>query len=247
MRDAWTQCVDISRKHYLKTPGFQVTGRAATPYISFTSSPRAVEELAEQRRQKRGLQTFTVIDPNTRLRNGLPILDLGAEMEHYDVRNPYGRRDRYCANHYVCLWQVTEEEIIGHWKWDELLESGNWYEDIIMPAFRAFSQRSTEKAKGPELSTIMAMLCCKPQISATISQADREVNDQQTDTVSHSIEEPYTWNERIAHSSGDDTWISDDKANKRFDFTLEDDWDTNYEVEEANANDDMIKIIKGDW
>ena len=125
-----------------------------TPYISFTSSPTAIEELAEWRQPKRGCQTLTVIHPNTRLRNGLPILDFAAEMKHYNVRNPYGGQNKYCKDHYICLWQVTEKEIIGHWNWDELVESGNWYEDIIMPAFREFSKYS-------DLSVIMDKLCCK--------------------------------------------------------------------------------------
>jgi hypothetical protein len=85
-----------------------------TPFISFTSSPLAVDELAELRILNRGAQTLTAIDPNIRLSNGLPILDLATEMEHYNVPNPYGKRSQYCVDHYICLWQVTENEIIGH-------------------------------------------------------------------------------------------------------------------------------------
>jgi hypothetical protein len=132
-----------------------------TPYISFTSSPVAVEKLAEQRRPRRGPQTLTVIDPNIRLRNGLPILDFAAEMEHYNISNPYGSRDRYCIDHYLCLWQVTENEIIGQWEWDELVVSGNWYQDIVMPAFRDFNWRSSQNVDDFDLSKIMDRLCRK--------------------------------------------------------------------------------------
>lgn len=41
-------------------------------------------------------------------------------MENHDIPNSYGRRDRYCADPYVCLWQVKEEESVAHWDWVEL-------------------------------------------------------------------------------------------------------------------------------
>jgi hypothetical protein len=75
----------------------------------------------------------------------LPILDLDAEMSHYNISNPYGEHGQYCIDHYICLWKITEREIVGHWEWDEFIASGNWYEDIIMPAFRDFVRRSAEK------------------------------------------------------------------------------------------------------
>jgi hypothetical protein len=132
-----------------------------TPFISFTSSPTAVTELAEWRKQKRGLQTLTAIDPNIRIRNNLPILDLATEMKHYNITNPYGKRDQYCVDHYVCLWQVTENEIIGHWRWNKLTEVENWYEDIIIPAFQNFHQAPLPKTEGSDLITIMDKLSCK--------------------------------------------------------------------------------------
>ena len=47
-----------------------------TPYISFTNSAAAVQDLVNVRAQRnRSNQTLTAIDPNTRLRKGLPILD----------------------------------------------------------------------------------------------------------------------------------------------------------------------------
>jgi hypothetical protein len=141
-----------------------------TPYISFTSSPAAVEELAMQRRSKRGAQTLTVIGPNVRLRKGLPILNLYQEMEHYGISNPYGSWSRYCVDHYICLWQVTEEEIVGHWKWDELAVSENWFEDTVMPAFRDFDQKSKQRADNTDLSEIMDRLCRKSIDSTAIAQ-----------------------------------------------------------------------------
>lgn len=58
-----------------------------TPYISFTTRETRVKSLVAMRRE-RGAQTLTVIDPNTRLRNGLPIIDVVAEMNYYDIEDP---------------------------------------------------------------------------------------------------------------------------------------------------------------
>jgi hypothetical protein len=132
-----------------------------TPYISFTSSPPAIEELAKWRKTKRGAQKLTVINPNIRLRNGLPILDLAAEMEYYGISNPYGERDRYCVDHYICLWQVTEEEIIGHWNWDELVKPVNWYQEIVQPAFQDSNRSSIPVLADSYMSLLMNRLCRK--------------------------------------------------------------------------------------
>lgn len=107
-----------------------------TPYISFTTSPAAVEDLAElrARRGNRGSQTLTVLDPNIRLKLGLPILDVAAEMDHYEILDPYGKSNRYYVNHYACLWEVTEGEVVGHWQWDEINKTENWHQNIIIPA-----------------------------------------------------------------------------------------------------------------
>ncbi|KAF2676857.1 hypothetical protein K458DRAFT_320966, partial [Lentithecium fluviatile CBS 122367] len=108
-----------------------------TPYISFTKSASAIEDLATLRiSRRRGVQTLTVIDPATRLRSGLPILNVAAAMEYYRIPDPYMRGSQYYIDHYVCLWEVTKEEIVSHYEWEELVETTNWYDEIIMPAFR---------------------------------------------------------------------------------------------------------------
>ncbi|KAI1409585.1 hypothetical protein F5Y13DRAFT_181886 [Hypoxylon sp. FL1857] len=117
--------------------------RTEGPYISFTTSPTAIEILAEMRiRRKRGAQTLSVIDPNSRIRNGLPILDVEAEKGHYNIPDPYKKGNEYYRNHYVCLWQVTEAEIVGQWEWDDLANNENWYQEI-MHAFRAFTSSAS--------------------------------------------------------------------------------------------------------
>ena len=113
-----------------------------TPYISFTTSASATEDLSRLRTwRRRGAQTLTVIDPAVRLRKGLPILDVPAEMQHYCIPDPYNRGSKYYVDHYVCLWEVTEEEIVGHYEWEELVRTANWYEEVILPAFHEFGKR----------------------------------------------------------------------------------------------------------
>ncbi|KAF2034804.1 hypothetical protein EK21DRAFT_55989, partial [Setomelanomma holmii] len=135
----------------------------STPYISFKNSPKAIEDLAFQRsgRSKRGAQYLTVIDPATRLMNGLPILDVTAEMEHYSIQDPYQRLNLYYLHSYICLWEVGKDEVIGHWEWDELASNEDWYEEIIIPAFIKFRKAKTSgsaRASTFDMSEIMESL-----------------------------------------------------------------------------------------
>ena len=84
--------------------------RQPTPYISFTTSPAAIQELADWRANRRGPQTLTVVDPNTRIADRLPIIDVRAEMDHYRVKDPYGKSNIYYIDHYLCLWELTGGE-----------------------------------------------------------------------------------------------------------------------------------------
>ncbi len=133
-----------------------------TPYISFTTSPAAVQKLADSRsnRRGRGPQTLTVLDPNTRLADGLPILDVRAEMDHYGVKDPYGNPNQYYIDHYLCLWEVTGREIVGRWEWTDLVANERWYHEIILPTFRerTISRPLEEETLG--LSAAMNQLSC---------------------------------------------------------------------------------------
>ncbi|KAI1086854.1 hypothetical protein F5B19DRAFT_109186 [Rostrohypoxylon terebratum] len=102
-----------------------------TPYISFTTSPERIQSLARYRMGRDwGDQKLIVIDPTTRVENGLPILDLTVEMDRYDVKDPHPGKGYY-ADEYICLWQVTKAEIIGEWDWEDLEGKDNWYQDIL--------------------------------------------------------------------------------------------------------------------
>lgn len=140
-----------------------------TPYISFTTSPSKIEDLANLRAQRtyRGPHTLTVVDPNTRIRNGLPVLHVADEMKHYGIADPYGKLNEYYEDHYVCLWEVTKEEIVGHWQWNDLIAHENWYQEIIMPAFR----QDDRKAVGMDsFSNLFTNLSRKSMVYIKISR-----------------------------------------------------------------------------
>lgn len=136
-----------------------------TPYISFTSSPRAAAGLINQRMcyTQRGDQNLVAIDPEYRLQHGLPILDTGKEMEVYGVKDPYpNSTENYFLDHYLCLWEVTPAEVVGIWSWDELRRDNGWYENIIMPAFmrhRTVGQYAVQTANR-DVDVLMSILAC---------------------------------------------------------------------------------------
>ncbi|KAJ2998950.1 hypothetical protein NUW58_g154 [Xylaria curta] len=121
-----------------------------TPYISFTTSDTRIEWLVKTRTDKnsRGAQMLTVIDPDNRLRNGLPIIGVKAEMQHYGIQDPYNKHGEYYVHEYLCLWQVTTAEIIGHWKWSDLAEDKNWYRNIILRVYDKFVEVAATNSTG---------------------------------------------------------------------------------------------------
>lgn len=56
-------------------------------------------------------------------------------MLHYGVADPYGNAYQYFTDEYLCLWEVTPEEIVGHWDWMTIATNPRWYEEEILPAF----------------------------------------------------------------------------------------------------------------
>ena len=66
-----------------------------------------------------------------------------------------------CSLGYVCLWQATEREIVGHWQWDDRVAHEDWYQAIIMLAFRLFSRNPVPMAlqnESVDLSDVMNKL-----------------------------------------------------------------------------------------
>lgn len=109
-----------------------------TPIISFTISAIEVQDFAHARlwEKGRGSPIVTVINPNTRLKKGLPTLRLLDEMTAYGVPPPPWKKSEFYKHQYICLWEITKEEIVGHWKWEDLGRHFTWYQHIIMNAFR---------------------------------------------------------------------------------------------------------------
>jgi hypothetical protein len=193
-----------------------------TPYISFTKSAHAIEYLAKLRSgRQRGEQHLTVINPSTRLKLGLPILYVPTEMDHYEISDPCDNGGRYFTNHYVCLWEVTKEEIIDHYNWKELSKNPNWYEEVIMPAFDRSNREQepgsdTTPAPAFDMSEVMKNL-------PSGSLASARVSDRPDLESSEDSDEPFE-HDNLAYDDGTD---SDDEA------------------EEANRNDDIIRMIEG--
>ncbi|KAF2270182.1 hypothetical protein CC78DRAFT_574310 [Lojkania enalia] len=103
---------------------------------------------------------------------------------------------------------------------DELAVSENWHEDTVMPAFRDFNQKSKQKADNTDLSEIMDRLC---------------LGGERADGFNHITHLSDTSSDGISYSFEDEIWDEGDG------------WDTDDEVEEANAADDGMKIIEGGW
>ncbi|KAI0145333.1 hypothetical protein GGR57DRAFT_517219 [Xylariaceae sp. FL1272] len=147
-----------SRKIAL-TSHYNPSNQEPTPFITFTYSVAAIEEMA-QRYATEGLGdiTLTVIDPNVRLRKGLPLLSLRNEMRQYGYDSYFKDHARYRPeepnNDYLALWKVMNDEIVGHWKWSDLRgESDQWYNDIIFPTFMEFGKRAKHDMMGEWLDT----------------------------------------------------------------------------------------------
>ena len=96
--------------------------------------------------RNRGDQYIVVADPRIRLEVGLPVLPYKEEMACYKVRSRYG--GDYWDDHYLCLWEVTPEEVVGVWEWNYMRSELNWYERIIMPAVEEHrEERDRRKAE----------------------------------------------------------------------------------------------------
>jgi hypothetical protein len=113
-----------------------------TPYISFTSSPEALENLANFRKSRPGgrHQTITVVDPAVRLESGWPIISYGEEKEYYGIEIPHGIQDWELKAHHLCLRRVKADEIVEHYDWDKLSSDPDWYENTIRPDFKRFRE-----------------------------------------------------------------------------------------------------------
>ncbi|KAI0530064.1 hypothetical protein GGR58DRAFT_494748 [Xylaria digitata] len=212
-----------------------------SPYISFTISGTRAKSLVNMRLySRRGSQMITVIDPNTRIRKGLPIIHTEREMEYYGIPDPYKRNNEYYHDEYLCLWQVTAAEIVHHWEWSALEHDTDWYHNIVLPDFEKF----VGKATGGNTKGLL-----------TKSETDRRAKDDSMDNLLNNFAKLSTAYNPPSYPNSD---ASNKEFNNSWDDEVEDDeglddyddgygWDTDDGVEEANAADDMIRVIEGDW
>lgn len=142
-----------------------------TPYISFTNSPKSLQELADWRvTRNRGDQKIVVVDPQARFQLGLPILSCSDEMAHYDIQSRYQRN--YWHNHYLCLWEVTPQEVVDIWDWTDLRKESNWYEDIIKPALQVHRERRNAPPVMHSLRSEESNSSSSPDISEDETRSD---------------------------------------------------------------------------
>ncbi|KAJ6014676.1 hypothetical protein N7540_009267 [Penicillium herquei] len=72
---------------------------------------------------------------------------MGREASHYDVTNECqcgrdGDWVSYYRNHWLCLWEVTKEEIVATWPWEDLWKYYDWYEEVVLPAYKAHHEKA---------------------------------------------------------------------------------------------------------
>ncbi|KAL1954759.1 hypothetical protein VTO42DRAFT_759 [Malbranchea cinnamomea] len=127
---------------------------AVTSFLGFTTNPSKLQALDvdthgngghSKRKRRRAGRILVVVEPMTRVRNGRPILNVAAEMRHYGIPVPEGKSIEFYEDQYVCLWEVPKQEVVGTWKWKELTaHDGDWYQDIIIPAYTRFRDERDE-------------------------------------------------------------------------------------------------------
>ena len=74
----------------------------------------------------------------------------------------------------------------------------------------------------------------------------QSVRGESSEEAGYSTGVPNTSSTEPELSSEDEVRLSENSCDERLDYD-ENDWNTDDEVEEANANDDMMKMIEGDW
>lgn len=111
-----------------------------TPFISFVSSASSLETFLTRRFNDHA-KKITVINPNVRIARGVPVINMEAEMKYYGVQDPYGNGYIYYKDEFLCLWEVSPDEIVGCWKWRDLDRDRDWYGNIVLPAFVEHNER----------------------------------------------------------------------------------------------------------
>ncbi|RDW93806.1 uncharacterized protein DSM5745_01128 [Aspergillus mulundensis] len=126
-------------------------GRNTLPLITLKASlePKAsdlMEHLIENARR-----VVSVINPNVSREMRRHVLDVEAQARHYNLDGKATRKHDVYAKYrgwYFYEENVTPDEIVGHWKWDDLAKNECWYEDVIMPAFKKHDEEYRARIRG---------------------------------------------------------------------------------------------------
>jgi hypothetical protein len=184
-------------------------------------------------------------------KQGLPILNVLAEMYHYNIEDPYRLGNLYYNDEYLCLWQVSAEGIIGQWDWDDdLARNGNWYEKIVAPAFREFRRKRELQTRfsqdgSQDLTTAMSNLSRKYPVryASTTSKLTDQVGSGASDLgyrgYSAGSDVPYQ-----------ETDTENEEPAPGYEVEVAYGWGTETDddlEEEVLSTDDIIRIIEGDW
>ncbi|KAF7717832.1 Uncharacterized protein PECH_000078 [Penicillium ucsense] len=158
-----------------------------------------------------------------------------SELKYYKVQDPCRGAYSYYKDEYLCLWEVTPDEVVAHWDWDVLIENDHWYEDDILPAFKEHNDRFLRRSRSKATFDMSTLESALPRILP--GSVDR-------DALSGS-DLDYSRQSDVDSLSNEDWNILSDEENGQF----EDDGysDTDDEAEESNAIDDAYKILEGDW
>ncbi|KAI8408563.1 hypothetical protein FOFC_11508 [Fusarium oxysporum] len=130
-----------------------------TPYISFTSSPETLKNLASQLQK---------VSPQKKASDSY----CSRSCTHWELKA-----------HHLCLWTVKAEEVAQHYDWDKLFSDPNWYHNIVRPdikRFREERQRREQEQVQHRIDDISAAFGTLP-LDGSLSPSSSTASDHNTD------------------------------------------------------------------
>ncbi|KAK6710512.1 hypothetical protein SNK03_004939 [Fusarium graminearum] len=112
-----------------------------------------------------------------RLEAHRPVIKYGEEKRYYNIKVPYNLSQKELDSHYICLWEVRADEVVGHWSWDELSSKPNWYDDAVLPALKSFREKRQQYQVSEDLSIALSALGLNEP--STESSSDHGSSDEE--------------------------------------------------------------------
>ncbi|KAL4940779.1 hypothetical protein BDV06DRAFT_223792 [Aspergillus oleicola] len=164
---------------------YHYIGRPDTPFIALQECPRCADAGMSGWTPSQGhIKTMTVVNPNVALhkKGDHQVLDLRSQLRHYGLTDVAEGHPEELGGWYIYLDQIAKEHIVGHWPWDELKDNERWYEDIVLPAFKAHEkmfraglERKADERSSPVLDLDKARLV-KTENIELVSDSDEDSN-----------------------------------------------------------------------